>query len=146
MCNPSHTSNLIPGTNFHQQTRRLYLDGASTQDCDPEVQHLLRLTCETCSGRIQYSIPLPSALIQQTGDPPYRSLLNGGCLDRNQKWTESKVATDVNVREGIRAMLKKDRCLEERRRLGWRRIAYAVGSDVRWQLLSLRRGFPKVSC
>jgi hypothetical protein len=26
--------------------------------------------------------------------------------------------TDVNVRKGIRAMLKSDRCLEERRRLG----------------------------
>lgn len=26
--------------------------------------------------------------------------------------------TDVNVRKGIRAMLKEDRCLEERRRLG----------------------------
>jgi hypothetical protein len=26
--------------------------------------------------------------------------------------------TDVNVRKGIRAMLKNDRCLEERRRLG----------------------------
>jgi hypothetical protein len=26
--------------------------------------------------------------------------------------------TDVNIRKGIRAMLKSDRCLEERRRLG----------------------------
>ena len=26
--------------------------------------------------------------------------------------------TDVNVRKGIRAVLKSDRCLEERRRLG----------------------------
>jgi hypothetical protein len=119
MCNPSHTSNLIPGTKLHQQTRK------AISRREPALKTAIRkfntycdLLAKLAAAESNTSIPLPQHLSSKLG-----ILRTDPCL-MEDVWIETRSGpsprwlTDVNVREGIRAMLKKDRCLEERRRLG----------------------------
>ena len=67
-----------------------------------------------------WNIPLPTHLPTELGvlreDP---SLLTDVWISpAKTKAASARWLEDANVRRGIRAMLAKDRCLEERRRLG----------------------------
>jgi hypothetical protein len=105
------------GTKMHQRTRK-----AITKR-KPALMAAIRKFNKYCATltslyKAEWTIPLPQPLPTKLS-----ALRDSGALLEDvwvtpthgdaPRWLE-----DSNVREGIRAMLKLDRCLEERRRLG----------------------------
>ena len=105
------------GTKLHQHTRKAI---AKRKPALMAAIRKFNKYCETLESLHQpsWSIPLPRPL--PTG---LAALRNGPDLQEDVWITPShgnlpRWLEDPNVRDGIRAMLKVDRCLEERRRLG----------------------------
>lgn len=105
------------GTKLHQKTRQ-----AITKRT-PALQRSIRTYNKYCakladlhnpSWLIPVPDPLPTNLAQLRDDS---SLMEDVWIARTEqqvpRWLD-----DANVRDGIRALMKRDRCLEERRRLG----------------------------
>ncbi|KIN93816.1 hypothetical protein M404DRAFT_35711, partial [Pisolithus tinctorius Marx 270] len=105
------------GTKLHQQTRK------AIAKCQPALMstiHKFNKYCERltelydASSGIPLPSPLPTKLAELRND---QSLLEDiwvtPSVGEIPQWLE-----DVDVREGIRAVLKSDRCLEEQQRLG----------------------------
>jgi len=111
--------NTITGTKLHQQTQK------AISKREPALKTAIRKFngyCDTLAELAEadsdIDVPTPSHLstkIDILRDDPYLM---------EDVWIHPKTGppprwiTDVNVRKGIRAMLKKDRCQEELRRLG----------------------------
>ncbi|KAG6374455.1 hypothetical protein JVT61DRAFT_4497 [Boletus reticuloceps] len=106
------------GTKLHQQTRRAI---AKRQ---PALMAALKKFNKYCQALEEiydpsYSIPLPTPLPTKLADlRSDQSLLQdvwtSPATGEIPRWLE-----DVEVREGIRALLKRDRCREEQLRLGF---------------------------
>ncbi|KAI1784417.1 hypothetical protein LXA43DRAFT_1066776 [Ganoderma leucocontextum] len=130
------------GTKLHQQTRK------AISKRTPALVTAIRKFNNYCSElEEQYqperSFPLPTPLPTELG--PLRedaSLLADVWVTRISttvpKWLE-----DPKVRSGIRAVLDKDRCLEERRRLGFEadNLCRSYGRDLAAIELAMR--YPK---
>ncbi|KAI0373090.1 hypothetical protein BV20DRAFT_963601 [Pilatotrama ljubarskyi] len=105
------------GTKLHQQTRKAI--AKRTPALVTAIRKFNRY-CDTLEDlyKPEWSFPLPRHLPTELG-----ALRDDSSL-LVDVWTTPAAATvprwleDSNIRKGIRAMLVKDRCLEERRRLG----------------------------
>jgi hypothetical protein len=109
--------NCFIGTKLHQMTRK------AISKCKPALMNVIRkfnkycMTLETLY-KPEWDVPLPEPL------PTQLAVLRDSSTLMEDVWItpmDSQVPRwleDVDVREGIRAVLKMDRCLEERRRLG----------------------------
>ncbi|KAG6819938.1 hypothetical protein H0H93_007262 [Arthromyces matolae] len=105
------------GTKLHQVTR------AAISKRAPALQSAIRKFngyCETLAtlNKPEYSIPLPQPLpvtLSELRESPtlMEDVWISRTTEKRPRWLE-----EPEVREGIRAILKADRCLEERRRLG----------------------------
>lgn len=107
----------FPGTKLHQSTRK------AISKRKPALMNAIRKFnkyCETLERlyKPEWNIPLPEPL------PTQLAVLRDGPILMEDVWVtpaEGEVPRwlqDRDVREGIRAVLKLDRCLEERHRLG----------------------------
>ncbi|KAF7977559.1 hypothetical protein HWV62_3356 [Athelia sp. TMB] len=105
------------GTKMHQRTR------AAITKRTPALMRAIRTFNKYCAKLSDlhdpsWSIPVPAPLPTFLADLRDRSdLLEDVWISRREAITPRWLA-EFNVRDGIRALLKKDRCLEERRRLG----------------------------
>ena len=129
------------GTKLHQQTRK-----AITKRT-PALVTAIRKFNKYC-GELeeqqylpQWNFPLPSTLPVELGplrDDP--SLLADVWVTRIST-TVPKWLNDPKVRSGIRAVLDKDRCLEERRRLGLEadNLCRSYGRDLAAIELAMRQ-------
>lgn len=105
------------GTKLHQTTRK------AISKCKPALLHAIQKFngyCATLAAlhKLEWAIPLPEPLptdLRPLCECPH--LMEDVWIAPSQEeillWLE-----DTGVQEGIRAMLKVDRCLAERRRLG----------------------------
>jgi len=110
------TSFFFLGTELHQQTRK------AITKCQPALMSAIRkfnTYCERLAELYDPSsgIPLPSLLLMKLAELHNdQSLLQdiwvAPSIGEIPHWLE-----DIDVREGIRAVLKSDRCLEEQCRL-----------------------------
>lgn len=106
----------FPGTTLHQQTRK------AISKRTPALISAIRKFNKYCEElrrlyQPEWSFPLPAALPTELG--PLRedsSLLADVWVTRISTPTP-RWLSEVQVRKGIQAVLAKDRCLEERRRL-----------------------------
>lgn len=102
---------------MHQRTR------AAITKRTPALMRAIRTFNKYCAKLSDlhdpsWTIPVPSPLPTHLADLRDRSdLLEDVWISRREESTPRWLA-DFNVRDGIRALLKKDHCLEERRRLG----------------------------
>lgn len=102
---------------MHQRTR------AAITKRTPALMRAIRTFNKYCAKLSDlhdpsWSIPIPSPLPTHLAELRDRSdLLEDVWIQRREVSPPGWLA-DFNVREGIRALLKKDHCLEERRRLG----------------------------
>ncbi|KAG6822221.1 hypothetical protein H0H92_014768, partial [Tricholoma furcatifolium] len=106
------------GTKLHQVTRK------AIAKRKPALMNAIRKFNGYCAQlaalyREEWAIPLPEPL------PLQLAPLRDSVLLLQDVWITEKLGDeaplwlrDLNVRNGIRALLKQDRCLEERRRLG----------------------------
>ena len=114
----SHILTYVLGTKMHQSTRK------SISDRKPALLSAIKKFnryCETLAELYnpEWTIPLPQPLPLQLGKLRRSPVLLEDvwidpCTGIVPRWLEEK-----DVREGIRAVLKLDRCIEEQRRLGW---------------------------
>ncbi|PPQ96513.1 hypothetical protein CVT26_010429 [Gymnopilus dilepis] len=106
------------GTKLHQQTRKAI---AKRQ---PSLISAIKRFNRYCARLEElydpsYKIPLPAALPTKLDDLRQDpNLMEDVWIERSEVETPPWLE-DQDVRTGIRAMLKKDRCKEEQRRLGW---------------------------
>lgn len=105
------------GTKLHQHTRK------SIAKRKPALMNAIKkfnLYCATLEELYNpiSNIPLPLPLPTKLADLRDNSSLMEDVWIIPSKTTPQPWLEDVDVRMGIRAMLKADRCLEERRRLG----------------------------
>jgi hypothetical protein len=107
----------VVGTKLHQQTRK------AISKRQPALMTALRKFNAYCERLEElynpaYGIPLPTPLPTKLND-----LRNDQSLMEDVWITPStgdvpRWLQDQDIRDGIRAMLKRDRCIEEQRRLG----------------------------
>jgi hypothetical protein len=113
----SFASYIDSGTKIHQYTRKAI---AKRKPALMSAIRKFNKYCETLERlyKPQWNIPLPQPL------PTTLSSLRDGHLLMEDVWISPisedipRWLEDLDVREGIRAMLKKERCIEESRRLG----------------------------
>jgi hypothetical protein len=124
------------GTKLHQQTRK-----AITKRTPALMTAIRRFNryCETLKGlyKPEWNLPLPEPLPTELialREAPH--LMEDVWTTRSEtaipRWLE-----DVNVRRGIRAMLKRDRCQEELKRL--EREAHNLSEFFGSELLAIER-------
>lgn len=107
----------LPGTKLHQYTRK------AIDKRKPALLNAIKkfnMYCETLEKLYdpQWGIPLPQPLpteLVAMRESPHlmEDVWITPSMTSVPRWLE-----DLDVRNGIRAMLKQERCLEERRRLG----------------------------
>lgn len=115
--NHQDTNTLLKGTKLHQQTRKAI---AKRQPALMTAIRKFNSYCERLESLYDpaWGVPLPPPLPTKLAD-----LRNDHTL-MEDVWITPSVGNvprwieDVDVRDGIRAMLKWDRCQEEQRRLG----------------------------
>ncbi|KZT18731.1 hypothetical protein NEOLEDRAFT_1143025, partial [Neolentinus lepideus HHB14362 ss-1] len=106
------------GTKLHQRTRK------TMSKRRPALLTAIRKFNKYCDlleslHKPDWGIPVPEKLSTDLGVLwEDQSLLQDVWLEPSPDTPSPRWLIDANVRRGIRAMLKKDRCLEERRRLG----------------------------
>lgn len=102
---------------MHQRTR------AAITKRTPALMRAIRTFNKYCAKlsdlyNASWSIPIPAPLPTHLADLRDRSdLLEDVWISRREVSTP-RWLSDLNVRDGIRALHKRDHCLEERRRLG----------------------------
>ncbi|KII84489.1 hypothetical protein PLICRDRAFT_117716 [Plicaturopsis crispa FD-325 SS-3] len=128
------------GTKLHQHTRKAI---AKRQPALMTAIRKFNMYCERLEElhQAEWSIPLPQPLPTKLAD-----LRDGSNLMEDVWISPSEGLTprwleDADVRDGIRAMLKLDRCLEERRRLGFEadNLCRWFGRELAAVELALRR-------
>jgi len=127
-------SNIITGTKLHQQTRK------AISRREPALKTAIRkfnCHCDTLTNLAEAesntTLPVPRHLSNKLAtlhDNPY--LMEDVWIEV-RTGTAPRWLTDPDVCTGIRAMLKSDRCLEERQRL----TIYVAGLDGSWLLSNL---------
>lgn len=110
-------SQVILGTKLHQQTRKAI---AKRQPTLTAAIRKYNSYCEQLShlhhpsSAIPLPTPLPTTLVDLRDDPTLmQDVWITPSIGEVPRWLE-----DADVRDGIRALLKRERCLEEQRRLG----------------------------
>ena len=108
---------LLLGMKLHQQTRKAIVK------CQPALMAAIRKYNNYCEKLSQlhnptWAIPLPAALpttlVDLRNDPTLmQDVWITPSVGEVPRWLE-----DIDVRDGIRALLKHERCLEEQHRLG----------------------------